>query len=758
MQDDNGSKLALENVTTEQFNLELKDVNKTIPHLAEDIIYFCDPGTDDLMCIAQLYAHREMNILMTITGDGNVSLDNVTSNALLMTEITERHDIPVYPGSSGPSQSTKHREDGTHVFGVQGLGALTAKLPNPVLRPGDKNGSGAQHAIDAIKKAKRPITLVSTGGLTDLYRVLSGLNEEDFKNIAAISLMGGVIDQHQCNAPLKALGAPTYVLAPEIAEQKPAEEKVETGVIKLYKENGKIVAMAQHPSGLQERLAISSEEIEENLHDKAALCEKLKKYCKFTRHAEFNIIYDPDASKGVFDIAQKNNIPVLLQPLDLTHTVTYNRERSLSLRNANNNYVSKVTGDLMLDVPPPYLKRFGEDDPQQAAHDLNASNCLAHSDVYKARRGFLRVAGQAEPNPGMTTFVEHPAGNVYQLFIPPERRPEFFKRLEQDFRVYNTPNNIIKGILYDMKDIQQALDEIETVIKQYGFKDELSLAGLKMTPDVLVAVEKLKLLHPELFPELLNLTKERGVFMQQEANKQAELQRKYWDASKGEFKMAPLWEAFLARAPNKAIKILDFGCGYGRIPDELIKRGYPDVQGVDESDKSIARGLAKFPHLEGKLKAIRDFQSGFESQSFDAVFLISVLTSLSDPKELQALMSEVSRVLKPGGILVLSDYRIAEEDYAPQQDRYKAYMAEHGNEGASVIYGMFKASIPVQGGDVVFRHFKRKTLEKLLADNNFNIEVQETGDNLNYGDPSKRSRAIRFVATYQGPQLKASPR
>src|SRR5262245_20604632 len=103
-------------VSEEKFNLELKVVNKKIPHLAEDIIYFCDPGTDDLMCIAQLYAHREMNVLMTIPSRGNVSLDNVTNNTLLMSEITDRQDIPVYPGSSEPSQGTQHQEDGVHVF------------------------------------------------------------------------------------------------------------------------------------------------------------------------------------------------------------------------------------------------------------------------------------------------------------------------------------------------------------------------------------------------------------------------------------------------------------------------------------------------------------------------------------------------------------------------------------------------------------------------------------------------------------------
>ncbi|WP_318484851.1 class I SAM-dependent methyltransferase [Photobacterium leiognathi] len=38
-------------------------------------------------------------------------------------------------------------------------------------------------------------------------------------------------------------------------------------------------------------------------------------------------------------------------------------------------------------------------------------------------------------------------------------------------------------------------------------------------------------------------------------------------------------------------KILDFGCGYGRITKQLSELGYREVVGIDSSKEMVKRGL-----------------------------------------------------------------------------------------------------------------------------------------------------------------------
>ncbi|MFZ5564922.1 MAG: class I SAM-dependent methyltransferase, partial [Thermodesulfobacteriota bacterium] len=43
-------------------------------------------------------------------------------------------------------------------------------------------------------------------------------------------------------------------------------------------------------------------------------------------------------------------------------------------------------------------------------------------------------------------------------------------------------------------------------------------------------------------------------------------------------------------------RILDAGCGYGRICDQLYRMGYTDIRGVDVSSEMIERGRRAYPH------------------------------------------------------------------------------------------------------------------------------------------------------------------
>jgi SAM-dependent methyltransferase len=102
------------------------------------------------------------------------------------------------------------------------------------------------------------------------------------------------------------------------------------------------------------------------------------------------------------------------------------------------------------------------------------------------------------------------------------------------------------------------------------------------------------------------------------------------------------------------MRILDAGCGAGRNVVYFLREGY-DVCGVDASPDAIAhvRALARAlaPRLpEENFRRELVEKMSFEDESFDAVLSSAVLHFARDEAHWLALMREMWRVLKPGGI------------------------------------------------------------------------------------------------------------
>lgn len=108
--------------------------------------------------------------------------------------------------------------------------------------------------------------------------------------------------------------------------------------------------------------------------------------------------------------------------------------------------------------------------------------------------------------------------------------------------------------------------------------------------------------------------------------------------------------------------ILEFGCGCGRVIRYWKNYTGPRVYGTDYNEDAIAwckqhlGGIAEFN--TNKLSPPLSYADG----QFDFVYAISVFTHLTE--ELQyAWMNELRRILKPGGLLlisVLGDSRLSE--------------------------------------------------------------------------------------------------
>lgn len=112
-------------------------------------------------------------------------------------------------------------------------------------------------------------------------------------------------------------------------------------------------------------------------------------------------------------------------------------------------------------------------------------------------------------------------------------------------------------------------------------------------------------------------------------------------------------ERFLGMIDRKA-KILDFGCGYGRISNELVESGYVDVTSVDQSRAMIERGTNTSPDLI--LLHSDGINLPFDEHASDVVVICAVLTCIPSSEDRGRVAEEITRVLKPGGIVHLSEF------------------------------------------------------------------------------------------------------
>jgi methionine biosynthesis protein MetW len=100
--------------------------------------------------------------------------------------------------------------------------------------------------------------------------------------------------------------------------------------------------------------------------------------------------------------------------------------------------------------------------------------------------------------------------------------------------------------------------------------------------------------------------------------------------------------------------VLDIGCGDGTIAKIIKELTDAEVYGVDVSDDQVQISLKK-GIIAQKIDVCRE-NLPFKQQFFDVVLLSRVIEHLINP---DFTISEINRVLKRGGILILSTPNLA---------------------------------------------------------------------------------------------------
>jgi 2-polyprenyl-6-hydroxyphenyl methylase/3-demethylubiquinone-9 3-methyltransferase len=153
-----------------------------------------------------------------------------------------------------------------------------------------------------------------------------------------------------------------------------------------------------------------------------------------------------------------------------------------------------------------------------------------------------------------------------------------------------------------------------------------------------------------------------------------------------------------------ALRVLDVGCGEGQITAELARAGF-DIVGVDVAEEPLRRARRAHPALDVRLIDEHDWP--LADASFDAVFAGDTIEHVLDTI---GWLSELRRVLRPGGSLLLS---------TPAHGRLTLLAAALSPRG-------FERRFDPRSDHV--RFYSRRTLTRLLLDFGFEqIELRGAG-------------------------------
>jgi len=150
------------------------------------------------------------------------------------------------------------------------------------------------------------------------------------------------------------------------------------------------------------------------------------------------------------------------------------------------------------------------------------------------------------------------------------------------------------------------------------------------------------------------------------------------DISKGIIANQSLFEEMMAKDLNvkPGSKILDIGCGRGRIASHIATLTGAHVTGINtdndqlECAKKYVRGKNLTAQTEFKIGDLNEIPLPFADSSLDAVYQVQVF-SLS--KNLEKLFADIYRILKPGGRVACLDwFRL--DNYNPNDQEHAELM------------------------------------------------------------------------------------
>jgi 2-polyprenyl-3-methyl-5-hydroxy-6-metoxy-1,4-benzoquinol methylase len=137
---------------------------------------------------------------------------------------------------------------------------------------------------------------------------------------------------------------------------------------------------------------------------------------------------------------------------------------------------------------------------------------------------------------------------------------------------------------------------------------------------------------------------------------------------------------------DRSMRVLDFGCGCGRVMRHLHRMTGAQFKGSDYNPQLVEWCQRNLRFGQFDVNGVSP-PLAYEKEQFDLIYALSVFTHLSEDLQ-YAWMSELSRVLKPGGHLLMTTQGESFVPYMSEEDRTTYHsgglvVKEHGPVGSN---------------------------------------------------------------------------
>jgi len=124
----------------------------------------------------------------------------------------------------------------------------------------------------------------------------------------------------------------------------------------------------------------------------------------------------------------------------------------------------------------------------------------------------------------------------------------------------------------------------------------------------------------------------------------------------------PEFDHFLSYV-RKHAKVLDLGCGNGRLYD-FLKPKEVSYLGIDHNSHLLDLARKNFPEGRFQLDDLMDLE--LEEEAFDNVFCVAAFHHVPTKKMREKVLADIHRTLKPDGILILTVWNLFQFKYLGQ--------------------------------------------------------------------------------------------